>query len=394
MNIKIITIPILLLGAAFQIEAQSDVASVLKVVEENNITLKALRKSTDAQTLGNKTDIFLDGPEIEGGYLWGKPSDLGNRTDISISQTFDFATISGMKSKVANIRNMSAEQQFSVGRKEILLQAKLLCINAIYLNKQKIELEKRHAEAGELLSIYTKRLETGDANRLEYNNARVGFSTIEGEKQLNNIEQESVIDELTSINGGNTVDFGCTTYPDELLADTFEQLYSSAEQASPELAYFRQEEEVERNMLKLMRTQNLPSVTTGYMSEKVGSEHFQGITLGIAIPLWSNKNKTAQSKAAIAAAESRTADATSNYRNRLKMLYKKTQSLKLLLDNYNSLLESSNNTSLLRKALDLGEISLYNYLQELATYYELTDKILETELNYQLTLAELTAFKL
>ncbi|KAA6308963.1 hypothetical protein EZS27_039465 [termite gut metagenome] len=47
----------------------------------------------------------------------------------------------------------------------------------------------------------------------------------------------------------------------------------------------------------------LPSFLAGYMSEKVVGEHFQDITLGISIPLWENKNRVKQAKAASIAAQ-------------------------------------------------------------------------------------------
>ena len=34
----------------------------LKSIEENNTSLKALRKQVDAEKISNKTDIFLSGP--------------------------------------------------------------------------------------------------------------------------------------------------------------------------------------------------------------------------------------------------------------------------------------------------------------------------------------------
>ena len=40
----------------------------LKSIEENNTSLKALRKQADAEKISNKTDIFLSGPEVEFNY--------------------------------------------------------------------------------------------------------------------------------------------------------------------------------------------------------------------------------------------------------------------------------------------------------------------------------------
>ncbi|KAA6308466.1 hypothetical protein EZS27_039873, partial [termite gut metagenome] len=76
-------------GALF---AQNNIETILASIEKNNITLKALREETEAQKLANKTGIFLANPEVEFNYLWGNPNVTGNRTDVSIRQTFDIPT--------------------------------------------------------------------------------------------------------------------------------------------------------------------------------------------------------------------------------------------------------------------------------------------------------------
>ncbi len=387
-------ISLLLLGSSAIAFSQSDLGSVLKMVEQNNTTLKALRKTADAQKLGNRTDIYLDGPEIEGGYLWGKPSDIGNRTDFSISQTFDFPTLTGMRGRYANQQNKSVELQYLAGRRDLLLEAKLICLDVIYYNLLQKEHERRLANVSELAEIYRKRLATGDANRIEYNNVRVGQATVEGEKHLVDVAREGALASLKRINGGEEISLDAVSYPADMLALTFDELYAKAEQVSPELAFYRQEEENERDMLKINRAGNLPSVTAGYMSEKVGSEHFQGIKMGVALPLWSNKNKVAQSKAMIVAAEARTFDARQAYSVKTKQLFDKAVSLRSLMVKYKDVMRESDNKELLVKALKAGEISLSDYLAEIAVYYDLIDKIFETELEYHKTVAELTSFEL
>ena len=104
---KTILISIIVFFASISLYAQNSVVTVLKAVEENNTTLKALKETTKAQKLENKTGIYLSNPEVEFNYLWGNPSAIGNRTDFSISQTFDIPTITGMKSKIADEGNVS-----------------------------------------------------------------------------------------------------------------------------------------------------------------------------------------------------------------------------------------------------------------------------------------------
>ena len=86
---KTIIITILILFTGITLNAQTNINSVLTSIEENNTTLKSLRESADAQKLENRTGIYLDNPEVGFNYLWGNPTDIGNRTDLSVSQTFE-----------------------------------------------------------------------------------------------------------------------------------------------------------------------------------------------------------------------------------------------------------------------------------------------------------------
>ncbi len=138
----------------------------------------------------------------------------------------------------------------------------------------------------------------------------------------------------------------------------------------------------------------LPSLSAGYMSEKVVGERFQGISVGISIPLWENKNRVKQAKASVRAAESRETDSRLQFYNQLQILYNRTTGLKAASEKYRQSLTEANNTELLKKALDAGEISMLEYMVEMGLYYDTISKALETERDYQKAFAELSAVEL
>ncbi len=61
---------------------------------------------------------------------------------------------------------------------------------------------------------------------------------------------------------------------------------------------------------------------------------------------------------------------------------------------YRNSLETVNNTDLLKKALDKGQISILDYIVEIGLYYEVLNRALEAERDYQIAFAELTAIDL
>ena len=80
---------------------------------------------------------------------------------------------------------------------------------------------------------------------------------------------------------------------------------------------------------------------------------------------------------------------SSIYSNRGKALMLKSE-----IDEYKSVFEDSNNLLLLKKALDGGEISLINYLQEMNYFIEAKQNYIDVLYQYHLNLAELNKYRL
>ena len=391
---KAIIITMMVLFAGITLNAQNNINPVLSSIEENNTTLKALREQAEADKLQNKTGIFLDDPEVGFNYLWGNPSNVGNRTDFSVTQTFDIPTITGMKSRLANGRNNLVEWQYKADRMNILLEAKQYCVELVYYNSLLKELYLRLEHAQTIAKGYKDRMDRGDVSILEYNKVNLNLSTIQGEISRMEVERDALLAQLKRLNGGIDVVFNEADYGSRELPLNFNEWYVQAEDKNPVLAYVRNEIEVSQKQVSLSKAMNLPKFTAGYMSEKVVGQRYQGVSLGISIPLWSNKNQVKQAKAAVAAAQSREADTKQQFYSQLQIQYSKAMGLKTTADKYRRSLANVNKTILLKKALDAGEISLLDYMVEMGLYYDNVNQTLAAERDYQLAFAELAAVEL
>ena len=384
----------MVLLASISLNAQSSVETALKAIEENNNTLKALKETTKSQKLENKTGIYLSNPEVGFNYLWGNPSTIGNRTDFSISQAFDIPTITGMKNKIADERNSLAEWQYKAERMNILLEAKQYCIELIYFNALKKELDIRLQHAQTIASGYQNRLNSGDANILEYNKAQLNLSTIMGEIARIDVERNALLSQLKRLNGGLDIVMDDYQFNQKQLPLNFDDWYLQAEQKNPILAYIKQEVVVSQKQVSLNKAKGLPTFSAGYMSENVVGQRFQGLTMGVSVPLWENKNRVKQAKSAVVAAQARQTDSKQQFYNQLQIQYNRALGLKNTAESYRKSLVMANSTELLKKALDAGEISLLNYMVELGLYYNMVNQTLEAERDYQKALAELSAVEL
>ena len=394
MTMRKYIILIAVLAVAGPAAAQQTIDAVLQQIERNNTTLEALRKQTEADKLQNKTGITLPDPEVSFDYLWGDPSSIGNRKDFGVTQSFDIATIAGSRRRVADAQNGLLDVEYRAGRMAVLLEAKQTCIQLIYYNALKAELEQRLAHAQAVADFYDRQLADGNANRLEVNKARLSLSAAQGELRRNEVERTNLLAELQRLNGGEPIVFEQAAYAQPVLPQDFEAWYDEAAAANPVLAYARQNVELKRREMKLGKLSGLPQISAGYMSELVPESNFRGITLGLSVPLWSNRNRVKQAKAAVVAAELQQKDATVQFYERLRNQYGRTLGLQRTAGEYRKALAELDNTQLLRKALDAGEISLLDYIVELGLYYTTVDDALAAERDYELALTELQSVML
>ena len=382
------TIIFLLLLFISQAKAQT-ISEVLKQIERNNTVLAALKQSGEAEKISNKTGIYLENPEVEYHYLWGNSSELGNRTDFSITQSFDFPTTYRYKQKVSDGKNLQVDMQYQIESKKILLEAKNICIELIYMNIYSLELEKRLQHAQQISNAYQSKFDKGDANILDLNKAKLNLLNAEKEVNIHETDRELLQAELIRLNGGKAIDFRLMSYDMEILPSDFDVWYASIRSNNLLIKYLQQETELSKKTEKLQRSMNLPKFFAGYMSEKVVNEHFQGVAVGISIPLWENKNTVKTVKAQTLARQAVVDDADFHFHNESKSLYQKATKLRQIVSDYRKTMESINSSDLLKKALDAGELSLINYIQELGIYYDAADNLLQTERDYQLVVAEL-----
>ena len=120
--IKKVYLVIIFISVSITSWSQS-IESVLADIEKNNLTLKTLREANNAQKYANKEDIALSNPEVEFNYIWGANSPERGK-GIAISQEFDFQTILGYKSSVANKQNQLLDIEYKRERINLLLEAK------------------------------------------------------------------------------------------------------------------------------------------------------------------------------------------------------------------------------------------------------------------------------
>ena len=381
------------LMALLSINGQS-MDDVLKSIEMNNSQLAAFKKAANATKSANHSEVCLDDLELGYNRLWGKPTTIGNRHDVSVSQPIDLPTLFGTKSRVAKSKDALADNEYLAQRQNILLEAKMGYLDAVYYNALVNELQRRCDQAKAMLDMQKKQLEAGDINIIEYNNMRLTLSNATTSLTQAKAERDAVLAQLKQLNGGIDINVSDSVYAPISLPENFDEWFNQVCSSAPAVAITRDGITFGQRQLSLARQGWLPKLSVGYMSEKTMGEQYQGVTIGVNLPLWGAGKKVKQAKAEAAAAEAIHKATIENLKSELASDYALTKGLVKAATDIRAALSESDNTANLQKACKAGEMSTLEYLISLTAYYDAVEKMLSSEREAQKAYARLTMYLL
>jgi outer membrane protein, heavy metal efflux system len=374
--------------------AQNDADRVLKEVEANNRSIQSNKKYWEARRAEFKAGLTPYDPQVEYDYLFGSPVGAGNQRDFSVTQRLDFPTTYKRKRQLSGQQIAQTELQQQVYRQDVLLEAKLLSLQIIYLNKKAAELNRRLANTQQLVQDYQKKLDRGNVIILDVNKAKLQLLNINNEVALNSNEIQVTTTKLTELNGGVPIQVSDTTYPVTAAVPDFETLDSLIEANDPLLKVYEQEKDIMQKQIAVQKSLNLPKIETGYHSQGILGQSYRGIHAGITIPLWENKNRLKASQANLDYATTNAQAHVIEHRLENKGYYDQLAVRVKAMEAYTNLLSTLNNTPLLNKALRLGQITIIQYFQDESYYFSAYDKYLQMEWEYQQAVTRLYKFQL
>lgn len=353
--------------------------SVWHQIENNNLTIRALKQQSEAERMGNRVGLAPENPEVEFAYLWGTPSEVGHRIDVSVTQSFDFPTSYVYRGRIANLKNEQAEIAVRKECREMMIEIGKLYYEIVYQNVRISDANKCLSYVSNVSKAYKQKLDAGSINIFDYNKVKLTELNMRQELEHAIVRRDNLLRELQQYNGGQAIPVADTLFPPIALPPSFDSWYQQVEKNNPMLAWIDKEQEINVQQQKLDKSGWAPQFSAGYMREQVPSETFQGIKIGISVPLWHNVNSLKQTKLQSSAITLLAADEQFQFRNRLQSQYAIVDSHLKQVAEYESLLADINSFELLQLALEKGEISLVDYLMEYSIYHESHEKLFELE---------------
>ena len=374
--------------STYSVALADTVGDVLKQVAANNLTLQALVHDNQADVLDIKASNSIGGPSVEYSPFFTKGYSGVAESELVVSQEIDFPTKYAARNKQAQMQQTVGDKLLAKQRRDILLQAQLLCIDLIRLNQTLSMLRERLANSETLLQMYQKRMEAGDANALELNKVKLDCMEVRTLVNEAQGERTSLLQQLRQLNGGKSIDVTDTVLPNYPQITNFESYRALALASDADVAVAQTSLRAADMNLKLQKNEWLPNISFGYRRNTEQGEGINGFLVGVSFPLYSNSNNVKAARQRRESAELQVMQAQNEAEASMRTNYEQLQGLQQVIDHSDvKLLQES--LTLFAKALQQGEITALVYYVEINSIYEKLQRHIDLHCQSVKLLAEL-----
>lgn len=377
---------------AMSAAAQSPIESILQSVANNNNDIKATQQDVAAAQTELSAENCLENPTFEFEYLWGeKQVPGGNKYAFGIMQGFDFPTVYGQRRNLINAQVALGNAEMRYVRQNTLLDARNLCIEIVYLNKQIRIVREREKIAQALVDMYKTRLENGDANQLELNKVEIDRLSQSSRLKILVSQRNAAVANLVACNGGIALPLDATTlaqYPIISMPGSLADVTAQWQESDASMQMIRNQQQVAESFSSVSKQGWIPRFEVGYKQAYEVGDMFYGLAVGVSLPLFKTNNEVKTAKARALSLSFQADASKAEIAAEVSQLYNEAVALNAALEDY-QLLTQQDNRSLLTKALESGHISLLEYMSDIAQLNEAEESRLLLEYQYYLTLSKL-----
>ena len=346
---------------AMSAAAQSPIESILQSVANNNNNIKATQQDVAAAQTELSAENCLENPTFEFEYLWGeKQVPGGNKYAFGIMQGFDFPTVYGQRRNLINAQVALGNAEMRYVRQNTLLDARNLCIEIVYLNKQIRIVREREKIAQALVDMYKTRLENGDANQLELNKVEIDRLSQSSRLKMLVSQRNAAVANLVACNGGIALPLDATTlaqYPIISMPGSLADVTAQWQESDASMQMIRNQQQVAESFSSVSKQGWIPRFEVGYKQAYEVGDMFYGLAVGVSLPLFKTNNEVKTAKARALSLSFQADASKAEIAAEVSQLYNEAVALNAALEDY-QLLTQQDNRSLLTKALESGHISL------------------------------------
>ena len=354
----------MLWGVCLVSQAQAPIERILESVAANNMGVKAVQEQAVADRAALSAANSLENPTFDFEYLWGEQHiPGGNKYGFSIMQGFDFPSLYVQRNKISRAQETLGDRQVRYALQNTLLQARGLCIRLVYLNKQIALVTERVAIADTLAALYNRRLEEGDANRIEVNKVELERLSQTTRLKLLYSERTATIASLVACNGGSDLPVGgdmLTEYPVIAAPATEQEAVAVWQAEDASLQLLRQQQEMAEMQLSVARQGWIPKFELGYKQAYEVGDMFYGFAVGISLPLFKTGSEVKAERARALSQAWQAEDAAVQKASEASQLYREVTALQSALQDYELLKQQLLKQEDIKSPSQLFELGYFN----------------------------------
>lgn len=372
-----------------------NIEEVLNEIEQNNTELKGYKSFIESQRLENKSTNNLPDPQLSGYYLAFGDNATGDYTEYEVSQSFEFPTVYGARSKWNDLKSTQLQTSYAKKRQEILLNANELLIEIAFLQKQKAIETERKTQSKQVFDQIQELFNKEQIGILDLNKAKIAWIQEQFVVQQIESEIQILLSKLKTLNGGKAIDDGLEagiSLPIEVGKE--EGLWQEKLANDPAVKELQAAETASLQKVALEKNKVLPNIAVGYNYQGVSSSNYSGFYGAISIPLWGSRNKVKAAQANYDYQQSNTLLITTSLYTQFQETYNRYELMLEKYNEYRTTMDNLNSEDLLFKAYMLGEYSFMDYYAELQFYRNTLDKMLQMEKELELLKAQLLKHQL
>ncbi len=371
-----------------------EVDSVLASIERNNKDLQALAFGSEAAALEIKAQNNLEQSlGIEYSPFWAPGVQGIASSEMVVRMGFDFPTKYASRSKSGKLQMVAMDREFMEARRDILLEAQLLCFDLIRLNKEKALLDERMVNAESLLAMVEKNFAAGGANLLDLNKVKMEIMDLRTQLADNTAARDAALGSLKAFNGNEALDFTVTEFPSVEALAAYDAFFAEVMAADMSILAAEANVDVTEQEIKVNKQNWVPEIEVGYRRNTAIDEAVNGFLVGASFPIFAGRNHTKVAKAQHQQAQAELESVKIRTEALIAAQYNELSQLSSLLEVYDEELMHST-IDALDKAVVSGSLSIIDYYTEADRVYGSLLSLIDVENRYHQLLATIYKYKL
>lgn len=370
----------------------ADLASLAARLARKNPAVQAAQSSYTAELESARAANVLEGPELEGDFKVASDGSGENRWGVSIGQSFDWPGVYSARAKANGYRAEAFQYLYRSQLADAAYDAHITLIDlsaaaevADIMRRAADNIDRMH-DAIEY--AYTR----GDVTALDLKKIHIERFSMHSRLAKAEAALQGFRATVRALNDGNDLDI-TASLPATVEPAPLADYQHDFDAANPATAAARSMARALDADIAVAKRSGLPSFKIAYSHEYEERTHFNGVSIGISLPTWSNKHNRRAAEAAARAAALDNTDYTLRLGAELSANYATARSLADRLAKAKCAFDGEDYGDLLKKALDMGAITVLEYLTEYNAYLDAAAEFVELKAEMARAMAFLNKYR-